>query len=80
MTMIERIDVGLRMSEATVHNGTVYLAGQIAEDATQDIAGQTRQVLAAIDAMLAKAGSDKSKLLMAQRVGNGTVCSSGNGP
>ena len=64
--MIERIDVGLRMSEAAVHNGTVYLAGQIAEDASQDIAGQTRQVLAAIDAMLAKAGSDKSKILMAQ--------------
>ena len=64
--MIERIDVGLRMSEAAVHNGTVYLAGQIAEDSTQDIAGQTRQVLAAIDAMLAKAGSDKSKILMAQ--------------
>lgn len=64
--MVQRIDVGARMSEAAIHNGTVYLAGQIAEDASQDIEGQTRQVLAAIDALLAKAGSDKSRILMAQ--------------
>lgn len=64
--MVQRIDVGARMSEAAIHNGTVYLAGQIAEDGTQDIAGQTRQVLAAIDALLAKAGTDKSKILMTQ--------------
>ena len=66
MTEIKRFDVGARMSEMAVHNGTVYLAGQIAEDAAQDIAGQTRQVLAAIDALLARAGSDKSKILRAQ--------------
>jgi enamine deaminase RidA (YjgF/YER057c/UK114 family) len=65
-TMVQRIDVGARMSEAAIHNGTVYLAGQIAEDDSQDIAGQTRQVLAAIDSLLAKAGSDKSKILMTQ--------------
>lgn len=64
--MIQRFDVGARMSEMAVHNGTVYLAGQIADDAMQDIAGQTRQVLAAVDALLARAGSDKSKILMAQ--------------
>ena len=66
MTEIKRFDVGPRMSEVAVHNGTVYLAGQIAEDAAQDIAGQTRQVLAAIDALLARAGSDKTKILRAQ--------------
>lgn len=66
MTEIKRFDVGPRMSEMAVHNGTVYLAGQIAEDAAQDIGGQTRQVLAAIDALLARAGSDKSKILRAQ--------------
>jgi enamine deaminase RidA (YjgF/YER057c/UK114 family) len=49
-----------------VHNGTVYLAGQIAEDGSQDITGQTQQVLAAIDKLLARAGSDKSKILRAQ--------------
>lgn len=64
--MIQRIDTGARMSEVAIHNGTIYLAGQIADDATQDIAGQTRQVLSAIDALLSKAGSDKSRILMAQ--------------
>jgi enamine deaminase RidA (YjgF/YER057c/UK114 family) len=50
----------------TVHNGTAYLAGQVPTDASADIAGQTRQVLAQIDALLERAGSDKSKILMAQ--------------
>ncbi|MBK1687749.1 RidA family protein [Rubrivivax gelatinosus] len=64
--MIQRFDVGTRLSEMAVHNGVCYLAGQVAADDTQDIAGQTRQVLAAIDALLARAGSDKSRLLMVQ--------------
>lgn len=64
--MIQRFDVGPRLSEMAVHNGTVYLAGQVPDDATQDIRGQTRQVLASIDALLARAGSDKGKILMAQ--------------
>jgi enamine deaminase RidA (YjgF/YER057c/UK114 family) len=64
--MVQRFDVGTRLSEMAVHNGTCYLAGQVAGDASQDMAGQTRQVLAAIDALLARAGSDKSKLLMCQ--------------
>ncbi|MGM9491772.1 RidA family protein [Ideonella sp. YS5] len=66
MSTIQRFDVGPRMCEMSVHNGVAYLAGQIAEDASQDIGGQTRQVLAAIDALLARAGSDKSKILRAQ--------------
>lgn len=64
--MVQRFDVGARLSEMAVHNGTVYLAGQVADDATQDIGGQTRQVLAMVDALLARAGSDKSKILMVQ--------------
>ena len=52
--MIQRIETGPRMSEAVVHQGVVYLAGQ------------TRQVLAAIDALLAQAGSDKTRILRAQ--------------
>lgn len=64
--MIERFDVGPRMSEMAVHNGVVYLAGQVAGDGSQDIGGQTAQVLSAIDALLARAGSDKSKILRAQ--------------
>lgn len=54
------------MSELAVHNGTVYLAGQVASDASADIQGQTAQVLAAIDALLAQVGSDKRKILMTQ--------------
>ncbi|MEW5880947.1 MAG: RidA family protein [Pseudomonadota bacterium] len=54
------------MSEVVIHGGVAYLAGQIAEDASQDIGGQTRQVLAAIDALLAEAGTDKTRLLTAQ--------------
>ena len=64
--MIERIDAGPRMSEACIHGGIAYLAGQVPEDASQDITGQTAQVLAAIDRLLARAGTDKSKILMAQ--------------
>ncbi|HSI47037.1 MAG TPA: RidA family protein [Ideonella sp.] len=64
--MIQRYEVGARMSEMAVHNGVCYLAGQVAEDGSQDIGGQTRQVLAAIDALLAKAGTDKTKILRAQ--------------
>ena len=66
MSNLQRFDVGPRMSEMAVHNGVAYLAGQVAEDAGEDIRDQTRQVLAAIDALLARAGSDKSKILRAQ--------------
>lgn len=65
-SMIKRLEIGTRMSEMAVHNGTVYLAGQVADDASADIQGQTAQVLAAIDALLARVGSDKSKILMTQ--------------
>lgn len=64
--MIQRFDVGRRMSEMAVHQGVAYLAGQVAEDASADIAGQTRQVLAAVDALLARAGTDKTRILRAQ--------------
>lgn len=64
--MLQRFDVGARLSEMAVHNGTVWLAGQVAEDAKQDIGGQTRQVLAAVDKLLARAGTDKTKIVMCQ--------------
>lgn len=63
---IQRFHVDPRMSEAVVHNHTIYLAGQVAEDASQDLAGQTRQILAAIDRLLAECGSDKTRILSAQ--------------
>ena len=64
--MVQRFDVGARLSEMAVHNGICWLAGQVAADGTQDISGQTRQVLAAIDALLARAGTDKSRIVMCQ--------------
>lgn len=64
--MIQRYEVGPRMSEMAVHGGVAYLAGQVADDASEGIEGQTRQVLEAIDALLAEAGSHKSKILRAQ--------------
>jgi enamine deaminase RidA (YjgF/YER057c/UK114 family) len=63
---LRRFHVGDRMSEMTIHNGTVYLAGQIAGDASQDIRGQTAQVLAAIDKLLHEAGTDKAHILRCQ--------------
>ena len=61
---IERIESGPRMSQAVIFNKIVYLAGQVADDGTgPSIALQTASVLRAIDALLAKASSDKSRLL-----------------
>jgi enamine deaminase RidA (YjgF/YER057c/UK114 family) len=61
---IERMQSGPRMSQAVTFNKTVYLAGQVAEDGIgPDIGLQTASVLKSIDALLASASSDKSRLL-----------------
>ena len=62
---IERLHTNQRMSQVVIHGDTVYLAGQVASDNSADVAGQTRQILDRIDALLAEAGSDKTKVLMA---------------
>ena len=62
---IDRRHVGPRMSQIVVHGDTVYLAGQVADDRSADVRGQTRQILDKIDRYLAEAGTDKSKLLSA---------------
>ncbi|MBY6005253.1 RidA family protein [Salipiger bermudensis] len=59
---ITRLHPGPRMSQAVIHNGTVYLAGQVGTPGA-DVATQTGDCLAAIDALLQEAGTDKSKLL-----------------
>jgi enamine deaminase RidA (YjgF/YER057c/UK114 family) len=66
MKDIQRLHVGKTLSEVAIHHGTVYLAGQIAEDSTLNIAGQTREVFAHIDRLLVEANSDKSRILMCQ--------------
>ena len=60
---IQRIQTGPRMSQAVIHNKIVYLAGQVASGAS--VAIQTREILATIDALLAEAHTDKSRLLTA---------------
>ncbi len=65
MAEITRIECGARMSEAVVHNGIVYLAGQVGA-AGESVAAQTKAVLANIDRLLALAGSDKTRILKAQ--------------
>ena len=63
---IQRHETGPRMSKAVVHGDTVYLAGIVADDPKgKSVGEQTKSVLAQIDGLLAKAGTDKSKLLTA---------------
>ena len=63
---ITRKHTNQRMSQIVINGDTVYLAGQVAKDSSADITVQTQQVLEKIDALLAEAGSDKSKILSAQ--------------
>ncbi len=63
---VERHEVGPRMSQIVIHGDTVYLAGIVAhKNAGKSVTEQTKEVLATIDGYLAKAGTDKSKLLSA---------------
>ena len=65
--MIARFEQnGKRLSHVTVHNGIAYVTGQTPVERSQDITGQTAQVLARVDELLAIAGTDKSKILFAQ--------------
>jgi enamine deaminase RidA (YjgF/YER057c/UK114 family) len=62
---IQRIENGPRFCRVLSHNGVVYLAGMTADDTSNGVIQQTRDTLAKIDHFLAKAGSDKTKLLTA---------------
>jgi enamine deaminase RidA (YjgF/YER057c/UK114 family) len=63
---IQRFETGPRMSQVVVHGNTVYLAGIVANKAAgKSVTEQTQEVLSIIDGHLAKAGSDRSKLLTA---------------
>lgn len=63
---IERIQTGPRMSQAVIHNGTIYLAGQVASGAPRGtVSDQMKDILSKIDALLATAKTDKSKILSA---------------
>jgi enamine deaminase RidA (YjgF/YER057c/UK114 family) len=63
---IQRFETGPRMSQVVVHGDTIYLAGIVADKTAGDsVTRQTQEVLSIIDSHLAKAGSDKTKLLTA---------------
>ena len=63
---VTRMHTNDRMSQITIHGDTVYLAGQVAQDAPgASVADQTRDILARIDSLLAEAGTDKSNAISA---------------
>ncbi|ARD23918.1 MULTISPECIES: RidA family protein [Shewanella] len=62
---IERIETSKRMSRIVKHNGTIYLCGQVCQDATKDITEQTQTMLDKVEALLLQAGSDKKHILSA---------------
>jgi enamine deaminase RidA (YjgF/YER057c/UK114 family) len=62
---IVRHDSSSILSLAVEHGNTVYLAGVVAKNLDADVKGQTKEVLNEIDRLLAKCGSNKSKILAA---------------
>ena len=62
---IHRHDQSAILSQAVEYGSTVYLAGIVAKDLSKDVKGQTQEVLADIDRLLGKCGSNKSKILTA---------------
>ncbi|MBW4653836.1 MAG: RidA family protein [Kaiparowitsia implicata GSE-PSE-MK54-09C] len=63
---VQRIQTNDRLSGATIFSDLVFLSGQVPTDRSQNVAGQTAQVLAKVDALLTKASSDRSLMLSAQ--------------
>lgn len=61
---ITRLHAGPRMSQAVIHNDTVYLAGQVGAPG-KSVTEQTQTILAQIEALLSEAGSAKAKILSA---------------
>lgn len=67
MAEIQRIGMAARYSEAAIHHGVVYIAGQVPDESLGgDIQAQTAEVLGMIDRVLAQCGSDKGRLLRVQ--------------
>lgn len=64
MSNIIRQGSNTRMSQIVIHNGTVYLAGQVGS-AGDTVTAQTQEIIAKIEALLTQAGSDKSRVLQA---------------
>ncbi|WP_175978728.1 RidA family protein [Burkholderia sp. BCC1047] len=65
MVEIKRYGVSERMSQLVVVGGLAFVAGQVADDTSLDVAGQTRQILDKIDRLLEDAGLDKRRIVSA---------------
>jgi enamine deaminase RidA (YjgF/YER057c/UK114 family) len=65
MTTIQRKETKQRMSRIVIHQGIIYLCGQVCADATQDIEHQTQTMLDKVEQLLLDAGSDKQHMLSA---------------
>ena len=65
MSIIERKETKQRMSRIVIHQGTLYLCGQVCADATQNIEHQTQTMLDKVDQLLIDAGSDRENMLSA---------------
>jgi enamine deaminase RidA (YjgF/YER057c/UK114 family) len=70
---IKRYESGKRMSQAVVYSGFAFLAGQVADDPSQDVKGQTKQILAKIDRLLEQVGSDYNSFNEMNEVWDGWV-------
>ncbi len=66
MSKIIRTEPNKVLAKAVEYHGFVFVQGVTAQDLSLDITGQTREVLAGIDAILETHGTDNSRLLSAQ--------------
>ena len=62
MSDITRLQTGTRMSKIVIHNGVVFICGQVG-NAEDDITQQTQACLDKIEALLAEAGTDATRIL-----------------
>ncbi len=65
MTAIARMHEDDKMSKIVIHNGTIYMSGQVADDPSQDFEGQLKQILDKLDRQFAELGIDRSHMLSA---------------
>ncbi|MBO1326607.1 RidA family protein [Acetobacter sp. TBRC 12305] len=63
---ITRLEPEERLSGAVIYNGLIHLAGQVADDPSLDAQGQMEDILRQVDALLAQAGTDKSRMISVQ--------------
>ena len=65
MSTITRMGTAERMSKIVIHNDTVYLCGQVADNGDAAIGPQTENMLSKVDALIEKAGSNREHILSA---------------